>query len=208
MGKSIQRLKAVCDRLGYRFFDQGDYNLNLIGVRSRDTNSNQFNDGLIVAFVAGGRDHVFFFPCTTDPGVYYRENPANIDGTAVMKPDQYPGLWRIGLHQGKYEALVQKSLVTVYRDNNKDDELHLHYSPEATGHFGINFHRAADTGSSQRVGKWSAGCQVLANAEDFDVLMALCHKSASLYGNSFTYTLIDQDDLCYGLPGDSFEEHF
>ncbi|MCI0447290.1 hypothetical protein L0152_29285, partial [bacterium] len=39
--------------------------------------------------------------------------------------------------------------------------------------------------------KFSAGCQVFENAEDFAEFMKLAQRHSKLYGNSFTYTLID-----------------
>ena len=46
------------------------------------------------------------------------------------------------------------------------------------------------------VDNWSAGCQVLANKEDFDTLMKLAHRQISQgYGKLFTYTLINEEDL-------------
>ena len=35
-------------------------------------------------------------PSTTDPGTYYREDPMNVRGTAVMQPEQYRGVYKIG----------------------------------------------------------------------------------------------------------------
>ena len=66
-----------------------------------------------------------------------------------------------------------------------------------TGLFGINIHRATGRsgGKSTRVDKWSAGCQVIAANDDFGLFMEICHKSRAIWGNSFTYTLINSNDL-------------
>lgn len=61
--------------------------------------------------------------------------------------------------------------------------------------FGINIHRASKWGTSTQIDKWSAGCQVIANNEDFDEFMSLARKGAQLYGNSFTYTLIESNNI-------------
>jgi len=65
------------------------------------------------------------------------------------------------------------------------------------GFFGINIHRAtAKTGGkSTRVDRWSAGCQVIASNEDFAVFMKICRKARDLWGNSFTYTLLESKDI-------------
>jgi hypothetical protein len=188
------KLHSAMIRKGYAFFTEGDYNLNLIGIRSRDGNSNRFNDVLCVAFYTAGSHHLFVFDATTDPGLYWRENLANVNGTAIVKPGQYPGLWKLGQHQGKYSALVQNRPITVYRDADRDRELDLNAATE-TGLFGINCHRASPTGMSREVSRWSAGCQVLASVTDFQILMALCQKASSMYGNGFTYTLLTEQEL-------------
>ncbi len=190
------QLQTAMIKQGHRFFDSGDYNLNLIGIRSKDIDSNAFNDVLVVAFRTAGRPHVFTFPCTTNPGLYWRLNPATVNGTAIVKPGQYRGLWQLGKHQGKYEALVQRTPITVYRDNTQNATMDINLDTATeSGRFGINCHRATPTGTSTQVDKWSAGCQVLASAVDFSLLLALCRKALALYGNSFTYTLLDEAAL-------------
>ncbi|WLQ14400.1 hypothetical protein O5O45_00430 [Hahella aquimaris] len=194
MAINYEQLRAAVRNQGYRFFESGDYNLNLVGVRSQDRHANTFNDLLCVAFQIQGQTHCFSFPATTDPGVYWREHLANPAGAAIVKPGQYPGVWELGKHQGKYEALVQRGLITVFRDKDRNAQLDAQGATE-TGHFGINCHRATETGQSLRVDRWSAGCQVIADSADFDVLMALCRKAAGLYGNRFTYTLLDETEV-------------
>jgi hypothetical protein len=60
-----------------------------------------------------------------------------------------------------------------------------------TGEFGINIHRAMVHGDTLKVDNWSAGCQVFENGEAFQRFLQLCEKHRSIYGNQFTYTLID-----------------
>ncbi|WP_444894914.1 hypothetical protein [Microbulbifer sp. SSSA005] len=188
------QLQTALYKKGFRFFDKGDFNLNLIGIRSADNRANTFNDYLAVAWRFDGVPHCLVFAATTDPGIYWRENPINVNGTAILVPGQYPGLWQLGLHQGKYRALVQRKPVRVYRDSNRDQVLNQD-APIDDGLFGINCHRASGTHTSQRVDKWSAGCQVLADPFDFSLLMALCERAAESWGSTFTYTLIEEGDL-------------
>ena len=118
----------------------------------------------------------------------------NVKGTAILVPGQYRGSHKIGLHRGKYKALVQTGgRVCVYRDNNKDDILDMDPATEQDGYFGINLHKAGS--HSTEVDKWSAGCQVWANADDFAAFMAIVEKSAETYGPQFTYTLIDEPQV-------------
>ena len=171
------------------WFEGGDYNLNIIGTRNPQTTiTNQFDDLITISYQIGGVWQYHEYPITTEPGVYYSQHLLNKSGVAILVPGQYKGAWQIGLHQGKYEALVQRKPVKVYRDNDKDSEYDL--SPEKVdeGLFGINIHHAGK--DSQEIGKWSAGCQVFKRLEDFNIFMEVCHKSAKIWGNKFTYTLI------------------
>jgi len=190
---SFDRLRSALLARAYRIFEKGDYNLNLVGLRTNDNKANKFNDYFAALFYVNQQPQCLTFPATTDPGLFYRRHPANVRGTAIVKPGQYKGLWQLGKHKGKYLALVQAAPVTVYRDNNKDDA--LDEADTDTGLFGINCHRANEKTTSQQVDRWSAGCQVLANPRDFHLLMALCQRAAQTHGDRFTYTLLKEDDL-------------
>jgi hypothetical protein len=193
---SYEAIKQVCRAKGLNFFETGDFNVNLVGIRNmRDLQANTFNDVFCIAFKKEGESVLLQYPCTTDPGTYYRLNPINVNGTAILPAGQYFGLWKIGMHQGKYEALVQRLPTVVIRDNNRDANLDLKARTGASEFIGLNCHRASPTGTSKQVDKWSAGCQVLANNADFDQLMKLVKYAAKHYGNSFTYTLLESTDF-------------
>ena len=179
---------------GLPLFTNGskNYNLNLIGVRTIDNTSNKFNDLMVLMWFYGGEWNRLNFNITTDPGVYYRENPININGTAILKEGHHKGLWAIGKHRGVYEALTQTGKAIVYRDNNKDDVLDFDCGTQS-GLFGINCHRSNQNATSTNVDKWSAGCQVFANPKDFDLFMDICNKAANNWGNKFSYTLLLED---------------
>ena len=136
---------------------------------------------------------LFAFPGTTDPGIYYRENPLNLRGTAIMKPGQYRGAYKVGRHKG-YKALQQVGSITVYRDANGDAELDTTGATEQ-GINAINIHRANRIRASTRVEKWSAGCQVMQDPDHFDFFMTLCDRAAKKFGNSLTYTLLESEDF-------------
>lgn len=187
---SYDDCKYTLESRGYKFFDDGDYNINLIGIRSPDKSSNKFNDIFIAALKINGLGQAFNFACTTDPGMYYRLNPVNVHGTAIVVPGQYRGLWKIGKHKGEYKALVQHGPVKVWRDSDKNEIIDRQALVDE-GYYGINCHRTAYAKAPLLVDRWSAGCQVLACAQEFDLLMGLCSMADFKYGNSFTYTLID-----------------
>lgn len=173
----------------------GVLNANLWAVRATDKQANTFNDWVGITYqFAEGEWCQFAFPATTDPGTYWRLNPMNVKGTAVLKPGRYPGAYKVGTHKG-YTALQQKRPVTIWRDANRNSELDIPTSIEETGMFGLNIHRASSTGTSGVVEKWSAGCQVLADYEHFAFLMAIARRSSAKYGNSFTFVLLDEAKL-------------
>jgi hypothetical protein len=189
---------AVKDK-GYVYFTGGDYDVNIIGIRNSNTLdeiTNSFDDCMTLSYKIDNEWQFHCFKCTTDPGIYYSENLLNPDGVAILKPNQYRSTYQIGLHQGKYEALTQRLPVEVYRDNNRDDNYDLDEYSLQEGMFGINIHKAGSSinGSSQ-VDKWSAGCQVFSKESDFNEFMGIINKSKDIWGNSFTYTLIESEDI-------------
>jgi len=167
------------------------YELNLVGVRNDSTVPNKFDDR-IYAFYKNdkGNWEGVDFVSTTDPGTYWLQKPMNVDGTAILKAGQWA--YKIGSHRG-YKALNQRGKVTVIRDYDRNAILDFNNGKETTGYYGINIHKASASGTSTNVDKWSAGCQVIANANDFLEMMALVQRSVDKYGDSnFYYTLLDQ----------------
>lgn len=176
---------------GYRVFTR-PYELNIVGIRSKSIDPNVFNDTINVVYRdKAGNWQLHSFDATTDPGTFWLQNPQNPQGTAILKAGQYLNSHIIGLHRNKYTALVQRMPVTVIRDVSRDGKLDFSGS-EDRGVFGINIHRAVQTGTAKFIDKFSAGCQVFSNATDFDAFMGLCDRHRQLYGNSFTYTLLNE----------------
>lgn len=185
---------------GYRIATR-PFELNIIGIRSNTSVPNVFNDSINLLFTDNtGRLASISWRATTDPGTYWLKSPMNPQGTAILKPGQYVGSHGLGMHRGKYLALVQIRPVTVIRDFNRDGKTDYASGREETGLFGINIHRAMAEGTTKTIDKYSAGCQVFANANDFSVFLQLAERHKNLYGNSFTYTLLS------GLPDGSIPQ--
>lgn len=169
------------------------FELNIIGIRNQSTVPNRFDDEIHVFFKNNNKQWVhYIFPATTDPGTYWLKNPMNPQGTAILSQGQYKDAYQIGLHKGKYYALVQRKPVTVLRDYDRNAILDFQNGKADTGMFGVNIHHASVIGTTKTVDNYSAGCQVIANINDFNLFMQLCENHKQLYGNSFTYTLIDK----------------
>jgi hypothetical protein len=188
----LSSIQATLNECGYKTFVR-PFELNIVGVRANSTAPNRFDDSINVFFKNEKGVWIFLsYAATTDPGTYWLRNPLNEQGTAILKEGQYIGSHQIGLHRNKYTALVQKRNVTVMRDYDRNAVLDFLNGKEDTGLFGINIHHAAGTGTTKTVDQYSAGCQVFANVNEFNGFMKLCEHHRQLYGNDFTYTLIDQ----------------
>lgn len=198
---TIEELKSAISKKGYKWLDDGreDF-LNIIGIRSSDNTPNKFNDVICLVYqgkhLDGSLTEVLFqFNATTKPGTYWLNKPgSDIVGTAILVPGQYVDSWALGMHQGKYQALTQIKSVKLFRDKNKDSKLD-YVNVKESGLVGINIHRANAEHESIQVDKWSAGCSVIANPKDFDILMTLARSSVKIRGNQFTYTLLEEKDL-------------
>jgi len=194
------QIEETMKQKDYKYFTTGDYNLNVIGIRNSSTGfkvTNRFDDKMTLSYKENGIWKFHMFDCTTDPGTHWVENIMRKEGVAVLKPGQYRHSHKIRKHQGRYEALGQQNPMTVYRDNNMDNNYDLDDNNTQTGLFGINIHRATKYAGkkSSQVDKWSAGCQVIASNDDWKLFMKICRKARDTWNNNFTYTLLDSKDI-------------
>ena len=190
---SKDKIEAVIKAKGYKWFE-GDYNLNIVGVRNSDTGTavtNAFDDKITVSYQVDGKWVYKEWMNTTDPGTKGVKEYHNAAGVARLVPGQYINSHALGMHQGKYEALKQFGKVKVYRDANRD----MNYDEKVIqeGVFGINIHKAG--ANSTYVENWSEGCQVFKRAADFEEFMVIARKAASVGNSKFTYTLIESKDI-------------
>ena len=196
-----EQFRKAMESKGYAFFgleNKAAYNVNIIGVRSDEDIFNEFDDALVVIYRDTKKNwEVRSYSITTDPGKIWMEKPMNSKGCAILVPDQYRGVYKIDGHgKTRYEALWQRGgEVSVYRDANLNHEHDRDAGTITTGNYGINIHRSRSTGESELVNSYSAGCQVFKNASDFKDFMKLVNKSADKFGNSFTYTLLNEGDI-------------
>lgn len=202
---SLPPVLQRCADLGFRIFTRGAFNLNLIGVRTAG-GVNEFNDWMTCSYKDETEKWISKrWKATTDPGKYWLKFPSRVEGCAILCPGIHQSIWKLGLHRKSYEALVQRVSgrpVRVFRDANLDDVLDIFVGQKTmTGFYGINCHRASsrkdgkpgsDESGSQIVDRYSAGCQVLSDADDFSELINLCHKQVKAgHGETFSYTLLE-----------------
>lgn len=196
-----EQIEIAVKSKGYVWFNDNtnkSYDVNIVGVRNNSPSvykkvTNVFDDYITISFK--DEKGVWKFYCweaTCDPGKKGVQQFHNSKGVGRLVPGQYRTVWSVDKHQGKYDALCQRlGNVTVWRDGNKDlifDEV-----LKDVGMFGINIHKAGQ--DSTWVDSWSEGCQVFKKVKDFDEFMKICKKAAKIYGNKFSYTLLESTDI-------------
>lgn len=199
MSFTREQVELAVKAKGYKWFNDDSnkgYDVNIVGIRNNapsvaDKVTNVFDDFITLSFKENGVWKFYIWPATTDPGTKGILETKNKSGIARLVEGQYRGSHTIRLHQGKYEALGQAKNVKVYRDANRDmkyDETKIE-----EGIFGINIHHAG--ADSTYVNDWSMGCQVFKKLKDFEEFMKICRMARDIHGNSFSYTLIESNDI-------------
>lgn len=200
MSYTKEQIEKAVKSKGYVWFEDAankGFDVNIVGIRNNnpsvaDKVTNVFDDWLTISYKEGGVWKFHQWSATTDPGTKAVREFSNPRGVARLLPNQYRRTYKIDKHQGKYDALCQRlNNVTVYRDKNKN--MVFEENSTQTGMFGINIHKSGR--DSTWVENWSEGCQVFKRSADFDAFMAICRKAAKIHGNSFTYTLIESNDI-------------
>jgi hypothetical protein len=195
MLQSLQDIIQRAKSLGYTIYTN-PYKLNIIGIRSANkTDQTKFDDRIAYfTYDNNGKLIGKIASATTDPSTTYLEKPINLNGTAILKSGEYKDAYKIGLHRGKYQAVVQNKPVTVIRDNDRNAIIN-YFGKTDTGMFGINIHRATIGKNNEfLIDKDSAGCQVFQKVADFNDFMLMANKSKEVNGNSFSYILLDEID--------------
>lgn len=195
MNLSYDSVAALYKTHNYRFYDTGKFNVNLFGIR-KSLLVDLFDDVLGVAFRdANGKPILKVYSATTKPGLYWLKNKlGNVKGTFILQPGYYHKCWTVGKHKGEYEALVQSGprVFRGWRDSDADGTLDTD-GPIFTDVAGLNLHTTSHLrGKADRIGAYSASCQVIQYTKDHLELMGIVKASRDLYGNIFSYALFNQ----------------
>lgn len=192
----IETIHQVMKKAGMKVFT-APFSVTLGGIRTKDNKSNKFNDFLFASyFTADGTLNSVVLDGTTDAGLYYREHPMNISGTAIIQH----GVQHIGAyqyqnpkedssqqgHKGK-EAFRQIADMIYWRDVDRDAYLEFD-GPVEIGNNSTNGHDMGTTGNN--VDTWSAGCW--GGPEDrMDLLYAMAKiQKAHGLGDKFSYAML------------------
>jgi len=159
---------------------------NLVGIRdSKDLDKDVWNDYLCF-FTA---DKFFITQGTTESGVYYTKSAERVKaGTFHLNYGFHEKIWCIGTHKG-YEAFVNDwrycKPTKGWRDANFNFVKDLG-DIEVCDYFGINFHRAHPVSIVDKIGKYSAGCQVVRNNVDFQLFLKTFKNTNGYKQNRFS----------------------
>lgn len=200
---TVDEIIKTMDKLNYTVFKKGNYNINVVAIRSIENDesgdkvNNIFNDKIVVFYKINKKWVMFEYIATTVPGLYYFKTPMMPEfGTAIMVPGQYLSAYTLGYHFNA-PALVQVGNVSLYRDKNRDAVIDIDEALIQSGSWmGINIHYSWDRTT---VDNFSAGCQVLGyNPNHSKYIEFLNHFRTAInlgYNNSFSYTLIKEIDI-------------
>lgn len=192
---TLQEIKEVMCFLGMRVF-LNPYDMTLGGIRTKDNKSNKFNDWL---FMLWHDEHSVLHGIvekgTTDAGLYYRLNPMQPKGTAIiMHSVQHMGAYTYmekGGHRGQ-EAFRQTGLMKYWRDANRDS--YLDFGGEVfTAIYNTNIHDMGKAGND--VNNWSAGC-----CGSTEIIMDKFYALAKLqikhgHGSKFSFAMLHENDF-------------
>lgn len=190
---TIENIHEVMRESEMVVFDR-PFDVTLGGIRTKDNSSNKFNDWLFASFFTGDGGIVStIVEGTTDAGLYYREHPMQIDGTAIIQHNaQHRGAFtymEVGGHRGQ-EAFRQTKKMTYWRDANRDE--YLDFDGETfTDIYNTNGHDMGTLGNN--VGKWSAGCWGSVE-ENMDILYLIAQiQMKHGLGNKFSFALLHEN---------------
>lgn len=197
----INHIHAVMKQQGMKVF-QTPFSMTLGAIRTKDNKSGRFNDWIFASlFTEDGGILSTVFPGTTDAGLYYRHNPINPEGTAIIQHSrQYRGVYQHQTphlndehrgHKGQ-EAFKQIGDMDYWRDPDRDS--YLEFEGETyTGNNATNGHDMGTKG--ENVHTWSAGCwgSVKQNMDILYEMAAL--QEANGLGDVLSFALLHESDF-------------
>lgn len=196
---TIEKIHQVMKDAGMKVFTS-PFSVTLGGVRTKDNSSNKFNDWLFASYYdKEGNLHSIIEAGTTDAGLYYRENPINIKGTAIIQHGvQHRGVYQYQNpkenpsqpgHKGK-EAFKQIADMRYWRDVDRDKYIEFD-GPVEIDNNSTNGHDMGTTGNN--VDKWSAGCWG-APEETMDKFYSMARiQIANDMGDKFSYAMLFEE---------------
>lgn len=206
---SYDDIKKVVLAKGFKWVDD-EKSVFLYGIRSRSLIVDLWNDVLGVCYIDDFGNKVnIMHKASTKPGLnWLKDKTMNVHGTSILQPGQFKDCWILGQHKGSgvippYLALVQvgPGVFKCWRDGNKDGRFDFQGSTyvDVTG---LNMHTESMSHDSEKVGDYSAGCQVRAYDKEHFMVMNLLQKEYNRKlgekiknPDVFSYTLLEERDF-------------
>jgi len=181
----------------------GDKEVNLVGVRGfsdGQANANekdQYNDSIFACRMNNGKKEVYEFKGSTDPGA----DPTNQwhdRGDTFLAEGFYKDSWAKGKVSGGEQGLRQVDWVNVNVDANGNGKIDSNEGRRLQAGTGCQF-QFHSGGDGDKVGKSSAGCQVIQNEQyaDFQKLLSEAPDS-----QKFSYLLINGSKMPQDVNSD------
>jgi hypothetical protein len=196
---TIKEIHDVMKKAGMEVFET-PYSVTLGGIRTKDKKSGKFNDFLFASmFTPGGGIMSVVIEGTVDAGHYYRMNPVNVHGTAIIQDGkQYMGVYRYENpkknkkqhgHKGQ-EAFSQIKPMDYWRDDNRDPNIDREGDTH-TENARTNGHDMGEVGAE--VNRWSAGCWG-SIAKNMELLYSMAElQIENGVGDTFSYAMLHEN---------------
>jgi len=174
--------------------------INVFGIRDeRGMDDDILNDWICIA--DSRTKKVYKFKGSCDPGVYYTNHmiSSGLPGVAHIADGFHENVYMVGLHRGKYEALIQiGAKIRIWRDIDKNYK-QTRKDKKCRGWFGTNIHRMSDWKILKSIGRYSAGCQIIADPKEFKQFLSII-KNSKYYkryrgGSRFSYMIITINEI-------------
>jgi hypothetical protein len=154
-----------------------------------------FNDLIGVSYLdAFSNKQCLIFKGTTKPGLrYLKDELGNPKGTFILQPGFHERCWGPGLHNGKSPAMVQfkPGVFRGWRDLDKDGQ--LDYTGQIyTDASGVNGHSTKNDINVERVGAFSAGCQVIQDDKEHAIWYNVGARAWEFEKKAFSYALFQE----------------
>jgi hypothetical protein len=216
--RPFEQVREVMLAKNYKFFEQGDYNLNLIAVREDDVFDNKFSDSLHIAYKENGVWKMPSFRFTTLAGTLgfggekapltAADTGTGVDGVAIILEGQYPQAYKYVSNGWRYpftEYLDQVKPFDYLRDNDKNGVVSRKTAIRQSGNFKTCFHGMSwlnkdgsysDSEFVNYVGSpYSQGCIGSPAVVMFGEIMPIVRKAVKTCGLLFTPTILHASDF-------------
>lgn len=192
MKEVSEKIKNRLKDEGYRIFDRL-FELNIVGLRKANSRPGHFDDELHVFAKVSDSEWVHHvFNIVTDPGTYWMNKKGKPKNSLMLAQGQYKDSYAILQKSKGTTILKQINPVEVYENYDRKAVIDLFKGKKKKGLFSINFIQAKSNGKYLFLSTDMENAQVFQRKEDFVQFIQMCQGHEKLYGNKFTYTLLDE----------------